>query len=236
MLFTAERDQLAMFEAACRDRGTRLVSVGEVEAAAIDDAELARFPYLEHRENVALALAVCDELGIPRAEALAGMRAAHPDIGAARECEIDFFGRRVVFVNGFAANDPVATERAWNLALARHADCGARLMLLNCRLDRSDRSRQLGLALPHWTRADHYFLVGSGTFALARTAVRAGLPAALLTALEGEPPDAVFEALMEFAGRSALIVGAGNIAGIGLELARYFSNRARLPGAEEPAA
>ncbi len=229
VLFTGERDHPALFEQACRDRGTRLVRIGEAEAAAISDAELARFHYIEHRENVAIALAVCGELGIPRAVALEGMVGAQPDVGALRECELDFFGRRVVFVNGFAANDPVATERVWNLAIARHGDCETRLMVLNCRLDRSDRSRQLGEALPRWAPADHYFLVGSGTFALARTAVRAGLSGLLLTPLEGRSPESVFEDLMGAAGRSALVVGAGNIAGIGLELVRYFENRSRLP-------
>lgn len=229
VLFTAEREHHALFEHACRDRGTRLVRVGEAEAAAISDAELARFGYIEHRENVALALAVCGELGIPRAVALEGMVGTEPDVGALRECEVDFFGRRVVFVNAFAANDPVATERVWNLAIARHGDRETRLMVLNCRLDRSDRSRQLGEALPRWAPADHYFLVGSGTFALARTAVRAGLSALKLTSLEGESPAAVFEELMDAAGRSALVVGAGNIAGIGLELQRYFQHRSRQP-------
>jgi poly-gamma-glutamate synthase PgsB/CapB len=229
VLFTGERQHLALFEHACRDRGTRLVRVGEAEAAAISAAELARFAYIEHRENVALALAVCGELGIPRAVALEGMVGAEPDVGALRECELDFFGRRVVFVNGFAANDPVATERVWNLAIERHRDRETRLMVLNCRLDRSDRSRQLGEALPRWAPADHYFLVGTGTFALARTAVRAGLSPLSLTPLEGKAPASVFEELMGAAGRSALVVGAGNIAGIGLELVRHFENRSRLP-------
>jgi poly-gamma-glutamate synthase PgsB/CapB len=230
VLFTSERAQLPLFEEACRDRDSRLVRVGDAELAAVSDVELAQFRYIEHRENVALALAVCAELGIPRASALAGMLAAEPDAGALSECEVDFFGRRVVFVNGFAANDPVATERVWNLALARHGDREMRLMVLNCRLDRPDRSRQLGEALPHWPLADHYFLIGTGTFALARPAVRAGLPANRLFPLEGESPAEVFEELMSAAGRSALVVGAGNIAGIGLELQRYFQNRARLPG------
>jgi poly-gamma-glutamate synthase PgsB/CapB len=229
VLFTGEREHQSLFEQVCRDRGTRLVRVGETEAAAVTAAELARFGYIEHRENVALALAVCGELGIPRAVALEGMVGAAPDVGALRECELDLFGRRVVFVNGFAANDPVATERIWNLAIARHRDCETRLMVLNCRLDRSDRSRQLGDALPRWAPADHDILVGSGTFALARTAVRAGLSALKLTPLEGDAPASVFEELMSAAGRSALVVGAGNLAGIGLELVRYFENRSRLP-------
>ena len=181
------------------------------------------------------ALALCGELGVPRDTALAGMVTAAPDVGALRECEVDFFGRRVVFVNGFAANDPVATERIWNLALARHRERETKLMVINCRLDRSDRSLQLGLALPRWSPADHYFLVGTGTFALARTAVRAGLPAHRLTPLEGETPASVFEEIVGAAGRSALVLGAGNIAGIGLELSSYFEHRSR-PGADEHAA
>jgi len=229
VLFTGEREHLPLFERACRDRGARLVRVGDAEAAAITDAELARFDYIEHRENVALALAVCSELGIPRETALTGMWGAEPDVGALREFPVDFFGRQILFVNGFAANDPIATERVWNLALARHPECETRLMVLNCRLDRADRSQQLGLALSRWAPADHYFLVGTGTFALARTALRAGLPATRITPLEGESPAEVFEEIVGAAGRSALVVGAGNIADIGLELLRYFENRARLP-------
>ena len=215
----------------CRDRGTRLVPVGDAEVAAVSADDLARFTYLEHRENVALALAVCAELGIPRAVALEGMSSAEPDIGALREFEIDFFGRHVVFVNGFAANDPIATERVWNLALARHGDRETRLMVLNCRLDRSDRSRQLGDALPRWAPADQYFLVGTGTFALARSAVRAGLPAAKLVPLEGEPPEAVFEELIGAAGTSALVVGAGKHRGNRARAAALF----REPGSAERA-
>jgi poly-gamma-glutamate synthase PgsB/CapB len=235
-LFTGERDLLPLFEEACVDRGSHLVRVGPEEVDALDDATMARFDYLEHRENVALALAVSEALGVPRETALDGMTTSTPDIGALREHEVAFFGRRVVFVNGFAANDPVATERVWRLALDRHPGCGTRIMVINCRLDRTDRSRQLGAALPDWPRADAYFLVGSGTLSLARAAVRHGLPPTALHPLEGEAASAVFEELMGAAGSSALVVGAGNIAGVGFEIARLFRNRARPAGDRERAA
>lgn len=235
-LFTAEKDFLPLFEQACSDRRSNLSVVGADDLADVTDAEIARFRYIEHRENVALALAVVTSLGVPRDVALAGMVAAEPDSGALREYEVEFFGRHVVFVNGFAANDPIATERVWNLAIARHPDRETRIMVINCRLDRPDRSRQLGEALPGWAPAHHYFLVGTGTYALARTAVSAGLPSTSLTPLEGESPATVFEELMGAAGRSALVVGAGNIAGIGFELHRYFRNRSKLSDLEDRAA
>ncbi|MEM7413413.1 MAG: poly-gamma-glutamate synthase PgsB [Myxococcota bacterium] len=235
VLFSAEREHRALFEAACRDRGSEFVGIGDAEVNTLSDAEMARFDYIEHRENVALTLAVCEQLGVDREVALAGMAQAEPDVGALREAEVRFFGRRLQFVNGFAANDPIATERVWRLALARHPDPDTRVMVLNCRLDRPDRSRQLGEALPAWPLADHYFLVGSGTYALARTAVGAGLPATRLTPLEGEGAADVFEEILGVAGRHALVVGAGNIAGIGLDLHRYFQRRATLTDAEQAA-
>lgn len=231
-LFTCEREELPLFEEVCADRGSAVVVVGPEAAAAVRDEEMARFSYLEHKENVAIALAVAESLGVPRRVALNGMVQAAPDAGALSEFEVDFFGRHVVFVNGFAANDPIATERIWNLTLARHPDARTRIMVINCRLDRPDRSRQLGEALPTWARADRYFLVGTGTYALARTAVASGLSSTLLTPLEGENPAADFEDILGACGRTAVVMGAGNIAGVGFELVRYFRNRARLP--EDP--
>ncbi len=231
ILFTAEQEHLPTLARACRDRGSRLVAIGEAELDSLADEELDRFPYLEHRENVCLALAVAHSLGIPREVALAAMQAAEPDVGALREFRIDFFGRTVVFVNGFAANDPVATERVWRLTLERHPEADRRIMVINCRLDRPDRSRQIGAALAGWPQADHYLLVGTGTYALARTAVSNELPATCLLPAEGKPARDVFEDIMSVCGRTTVVMGAGNIAGVGLELVRLFQNRASPPAA-----
>lgn len=228
-LFTGERKHLKLLETACAERGSQLVAVGPEAAAEVRDEEMARFSYLEHKENVALALSVAEALGVSRDIALEGMVRAAPDAGALREFELDFFGRRVVFVNGFAANDPIATERIWNLTLERHPRVRSRIMVINCRLDRSDRSRQLGEVIPTWAPADHYFLVGTGTYALARAALASGLNATLLTPLEGENPAVAFEDILGSCGATAVVMGAGNIAGVGFELLRFIQNRARLP-------
>jgi poly-gamma-glutamate synthase PgsB/CapB len=227
VLFTAEQGYRAEFEAACGDRRTRLVALGRADFEAVSDAEMARFPYVEHKQNVALALAVAAELGVPREVALRGMLTAAPDVGALREYELDFFGRRIVVVNGFAANDPVSTEQIWNLTLERHPEVERRIMVVNCRFDRPDRSRQLGEAIPRWCPADRYLLVGSGTYVFARTAVAAGLRPGLLTPLEGMDRAGVFEEIVSACGRNSLVMGVGNIGGIGLELVRHFRNRAR---------
>ena len=224
-LFTAERRHLDVLRAAADDRGTALVAVGEAQVRGIAPEELARFSYMEHAENVALALAVCAELGVDRATALRGMWKAAPDPGALSEHEVRFFGRRIVFANGFAANDAESTERIWELALARHPEARARIALFNCRADRPDRSVHLGRACVGWTPADQVVLMGTGVYLFARAAIDAGMDATKLVFAEDRPAHEVFEVLVGLVEDSALVMGMGNIGGAGLDVVRYFRNR-----------
>lgn len=230
LLLTAERDYLPEFQAACEDRGTRLVAVTEEDAAAITDEQMARFVYQEHKENVALSLRICREAGVPPAVAFEGMVTATPDSGAMMEHVVDFFGRDLLFINGFAANDPESSERIWRMALARHTDYTRRIMVLNCRADRPDRSRQLGEVVPHWPRADHYVVMGTGTYVFVRFAGEGGLDPSQITYGEGLTTDRLFEAIVGVCGERSLIMGLGNIGGGGLDLVAYFRNRRVLPG------
>jgi poly-gamma-glutamate synthase PgsB/CapB len=227
-LFTSETRHLGLLADATADRGCALVAVGADEVASIGESELARFAYTEHAENVALALAVLADLGVAREVALAGMQAARPDPGAMIEHRLDFFGRRIAFVNGFAANDPVSTRRLWQDALARHADVERRVAVFNCRADRVDRSLQLGRELTSWPAADAVLLMGSGCHVFARAALRAGLDPACLQLVEHLRVDEIFERIVAACGRSALVMGMGNIGGQGLDLVRFFANRAQV--------
>jgi poly-gamma-glutamate synthase PgsB/CapB len=231
-LFTTERRQLAILEEACRDRRCELLAVGDEELAAVTPEEMAGFCYTEHPDNVALALRVCQELGVDRQTALRGMWDAAPDPGVLTEHAIDYFGRRLIFVNGFAANDPVSTEQIWNLALDRHPAVERRVAVFNCRADRADRSLQLGRACVRWRQPDHLVLMGTGTYIFARAAVSAGLDASKLVFLEGRGVADIFEATLALVQRSALVMGMGNIGGEGLALARYFRNRSAPPPLE----
>ncbi len=225
LLFTAEQDYVDRFAAACADRGTTLCVTDPAKIDAVADADMDRFGYVEHKANVALTLEVCASLGVSRETALAGMWKASPDPGAMSEYQIDFFGRRIIFVNGFAANDPESSEQIWRMALERHTDVERRIMILNSRADRPDRSRQLGEAMVNWIKADRYLLIGSGVYALFKTAVSKGMDSARFVYAEGLPEDRIFEEIVGLTGTSALVMGIGNIGGPGLELVKYFRNR-----------
>jgi poly-gamma-glutamate synthase PgsB/CapB len=225
MLFTATERHLETLERCAANRGTSVVALTPEEIDAISDEEIRGFRHIEHRANVALALRVCAEFGVERSVALRGMWEAAPDPGALAVHELHFFGRRILFANGLAANDPESTGRIWRVVLELVPDVAKRIALFNCRVDRPDRSRQLGEACVDWPPADHYVLMGSGTYIFARAATRRGLDVRKLVIAENQEPPEIFETILERAGASALIMGMGNIHGGGEELARLFRNR-----------
>lgn len=225
-LFTCERDYLKEFEAACKDRGSELVAIPLEEAQQISDEEMLGFDYVEHKDNVALALSVAADLGVPRDVALKGMYKVTADIGALHEFSLNYFGRNLILINGFAANDPESTEMIWDIALARHEEAQQKVMIINCRSDRPDRSQQMGECVPTWAPADHYVVIGSGVYPFMRAALDAGIPPSKLIYAERMGGADIFEKLLSISTPHTMFMGICNIKGPGLELIQFFKNRA----------
>jgi poly-gamma-glutamate synthase PgsB/CapB len=223
---TAERNHRAFFQQVAEDRGSRFRGAEDI-GNPITPQDVSAFPYLEHQENIELALAVCEEVGVDNETALRGMWRAKPDPGAMTEDEVEFFGRHIVFVNGFAANDPISTRYIWEQSLRRHRELDKRIAVFNCRSDRADRSQQLAASYARWTQADEVVLLGSGQYIFARSAVKSGLDPTRLVFVDRTHPADIFEILLGLAESSALVMGLGNIAGPGLALAEYFANRGK---------
>ncbi|UCF48446.1 MAG: poly-gamma-glutamate synthase PgsB [Myxococcales bacterium] len=223
---TAERSHREFFQQVAEDRGSRFRGAEDI-CNPITPNDVAAFPYLEHQENIELALAVCEEVGVDNETALRGMWRAKPDPGAMTEDEVEFFGRHIVFVNGFAANDPISTRYIWEQSLRRHRELEKRIAVFNCRSDRADRSQQLAASYAGWTQADEVVLLGTGQYIFARAAVKSGLDPTRLVFVDRTHPADIFEILLGLAESSALVMGLGNIAGPGLALAEYFANRGK---------
>jgi len=227
-LFTAERQLFDILANAAQDRGSSIRQISETEVDTVPQDALKRFKYQEHAENVALCLAVCEELGVPRDVALDGMMNLEPEPGATQIHRLEFHGRELVFVNAFAANDPESTGRIWERMVQRFPEDQGyrRIAVVNCRVDRPQRSQQIAAAAAEWSRADHFVVIGSGTILFLREASRRGIPPERLTVEEGATPSEVIETILEVGGKRALIVGMANIKGGGGAVARYFGNRA----------
>lgn len=226
--FTAERRHLGVLQDAAKDRGTELVAVTSDDVAAISPAEMAPFLYTEHAENVALCLKVLDRLGVDRETALRGMWKTRPDPGALTEHVVDFFGRRVHFVNGFAANDPESTERIWDMSRARIGATDRLIAVFNLRADRPSRTAQLAQETDFWRAADSIILMGTGAYHFARLASKRGVNPARFVFADQMKVDQIFESIIEVCGETNLVIGMGNIGGQGMPLVRYFKNRSTL--------
>jgi poly-gamma-glutamate synthase PgsB/CapB len=223
-LFSADERHADVFRQAAEDRRCRIVEISPEEVAAVTPAELARFRYHEHTENVALALAVCRALGVDRDRALAGMWQAAPDPGALTEWHWRDGGRQFWLVSGFAANDPQSSGKIWAEAVDRFAHVDRRIALINCRADRPQRSWRLGQAVVDWPPADVYLLCGGGMRHFMRPAARAGLDMSKVVVVAAGYRQ-ILDALGRLAGSQTLIVGLGNIGGLGLELIEHLQDQ-----------
>ena len=81
-LFTAEQTHLNILREAAADRGSQLIAVDDEQVARVTWDELERFSYIEHPDNVALALKVCQDIGVDRDTALRGMWRSSPRPGS----------------------------------------------------------------------------------------------------------------------------------------------------------
>ncbi|HSR13542.1 MAG TPA: poly-gamma-glutamate synthase PgsB, partial [Thermodesulfobacteriota bacterium] len=228
-LFLGDPRHAEVFRYAAEDRGTELIQVSTKEIGAVTEEEMARFSYIEHRQNVALALRVCRELGVDRQTALEGMWRGIPDPGVTTIYPIRFFGRQLFFVNGFSANDPESTQSIWNRALDNFPKAEKRILIINCRADRPYRTKQFAEACGMWRPADYYMLIGSGTYVFTRGAATAGIPVQKLIFAENRSEQQIFEKILEVSGRYALLVGVANIKEPGMSLLHYFRNRSIRP-------
>ncbi len=220
--FTAERDLLGILEQEAGSAGSALRAV---DPDFINEEDLGGFSYLEHRENAALATAVCVECGVEREVALRGMRSARPDPGALRAFRVRFFKKEITFVNALAANDPVSTKKIWHMVKERYRERGPLIVLYNNRSDRAQRAEQFGRVLATELQADHYLLMGGLARAVHDAAVRSGLPLDKATNLEGTGPDKVFETVLDLTVDQCVVLAVGNIGGEGQDTVDYFKHR-----------
>ena len=193
----------------------------------VTSEEMAGFSYIEHKDNVALALDVCQHLGINRKTALEGMYTAIPDAGVLKRFTVDAFGKRLTLYNAFAANDPDSTYRVWQRLKDEIGFEGKRIVLLNTRQDRMDRARQLAELAGRKLRLDmdYLMLIGQCSEVVKGMAKEYGVDARRILPVGWTTPEQVFEQALSVTEHESTIVAIGNMGGMGAQVAEYFENR-----------
>ncbi len=221
VFITASREFFPLLKEIAEQRGTKAYLVSPDD---VPDDYMRGFSYIEHKENVAIALKVAEILNIPRETALKGMYNANPDVGVLRIYEVRKGNKRIKFVNAFAANDPDSLKIIWDLVKNRGDE---KVVLMNCRDDRIDRSRQLGELLAKRLEPEPVMCITTGalTSAFIKSAVENGYPEHKILNLEGIPPEEAYGVIVDKVPDNCLIFAMGNMVTYGERLAEVFRRK-----------
>lgn len=207
---TAERERWPILSAEAKRRNCRLVYA---DPESVSDVEMRGFSWITFKENVAIALAVAQLLGIDRRAALQGMWDAPPDPGVLSVEEYQVAGRHLRFANVFAANDPSSTLMNIRQLVSQQLIHRPLHLVINCRPDRVERNGQMG-ALVAQVDPDGVFLIGEPT-----RSARAKIPSQWqdrVVDLGGrQKASALLKGIVRPLGRQASLVAVGNIHGQG---------------------
>lgn len=187
--------------------------------------ELLGFSYIEHADNVQLALKVCEAHGITREIALKGMQAAIPDPGALTQHKVIDGEKSLMFYNVFAANDPASTEFLYH----RITDIiheGEKFIILNSRSDRFFRTDQL-LGVCKNLEFDFLLLTGESPQRAYDHAIDLGIDKKKVIKVGQPLVHHIYEKILSLTKKEAHIVGIGNIAGeikYGAQIVAHFKH------------
>ena len=154
-LITAEEKHKSILQSVANSNKSDIVFSDE---STITMDELNKFKYIEHPQNIAIALDVCDKMGIKRDIALKGMHSVQPDLGALIVWKLKVDGGYIQFVNGMAANDPVSTLQIWKFVIDRYPANTGTAVFFNSRDDRPIRTKQM-LELTFKEIKPDYFII-----------------------------------------------------------------------------
>lgn len=168
IVITSEEQMRPILRSAADKLQTEMVGVGWLESGLLAPDVLARFPYQEHPDNIALVLAMGRELGVAEDFALKEMAdRVVPDLGVLKTYPVaQVAGRKLSFVNGMSANERFGCLGNWTRLGFHQMDYeqspGQYIStVVNNRGDRIARSRVFANILVEDLRADKHFLIGS---------------------------------------------------------------------------
>ncbi|WP_301443694.1 poly-gamma-glutamate synthase PgsB [Corynebacterium sp.] len=220
LVITGERDPklVRLIRRHCEDRGSRLIVAQESE---LSRSLCSRFDYRQFEENVAVALAVAEALGIDADVAARGMISAEPDPGTTRIAHVrDVSTGPFYWVPMFAVNDWESTTRVFHDVLDEDLPPCRRVVALNNRADRTDRAAMFVdlVATDLAGDVDRVVLYGEIQDVVRQKLLNAGVPDEKIVTtsdLDGEQGadgrDLVARARAGFEGEDVAIFGMVNI-------------------------
>lgn len=230
ILFTSEKEFFLFFEKISKRKNTEIVPARLEKYADLN--YMQGFAYYEHPENVVLALEVCGSLGVKPEIAIQGMWSHSPDLGATFFTEYDIGTKRIAFANGFAANDPKSAADIWENAILRFTEFKYKVALVNCRKDRPERSEQMAKEILSWNKniPDLILITGEETEVFKKTCSKLNVRNSKLKDMKYLNANEILNFLERSLPSDSMVVGLGNIGGLGLELLECLKRKEMQKG------
>ena len=214
IVVTAERKYLPIIKKRAEERGARVI---EVDESLVPDDLLPKFPYMIFKENIAIALAVCQQLGISPKEATEGMLEAKPDPGLTRVLEATVAGKSVRLIAAFGVNDVDSTRIVFDELERRGFLQGRGLVgLFHGRDDRITRTLEFAEFMARMP-FEELVCVGKTTSLFASIASREGYPREKIAdwgEVDGREILHRLESTVRVNGGPIVLFGCGNMIGI----------------------
>ncbi|MBM9578412.1 poly-gamma-glutamate synthase PgsB [Leptospira sp. 201903070] len=117
--------------------------------------------YPEHIENIEIAVALCENLGLKKNEILKGIFKTNPDPGALEIREFSFRESKQIFVFAFAANDTISWEKIL-LSVERETSSVRVNVVFTSKKERPVRTKEFASYLSKISNLDTIYFFGTG--------------------------------------------------------------------------
>jgi len=183
--------------------------------------------FLEFKENLALALGLMEFLGIKKEKALRAMENATPDFGSLRvwEARLPEPSPKFYFVNVFAANDTLSTRIALSRIPQAFFNKKRIIGILNLRPDRGERTVQWAKAIREGVFPEIKEIWVNGIHSHAFTRMLGAMKDIRLRRVKEKSAQELMSALFRKVAENTVIVGMGNIKGLGSELVEFWEEK-----------
>ena len=215
VVVTAEKKYLPIIRKRAEQMNAKVV---EVDPDTVADENLSKFSYMIFKENIAVALKVCELLKVPPDEALKGMFDAKPDPGLTRIINGVIANQNVRLIAAFGVNDIDSTRLVFQ-ELNRRGAIGEQRMLVgmfHAREDRVTRTLEFAQVMARMP-FEKILVVGEMTNMFVTQAVRGGYAKEKIANLGTVNPPAIMDCLSKMALESdqgLTLFGCGNMIGI----------------------
>jgi poly-gamma-glutamate synthase PgsB/CapB len=218
-----------VFEKKARDAQARIIPVPK-DQPGMDVKWRARLPANEFGQNIGLAMAVAEFLEVDQGKAYLGLLKTQADFGSLKIWKIDSGppSKTWFLVSAFAANDPESTKEVLN----KLGDMGLfekrkKIGLLNLRSDRGERTIQWLKALKNASAFPFDALVFIGEHARAMKARLEKHTQAEIHTFHTKKPEKLMTQIFLISGEEAVLIGMGNMGGMGQVLVDYWDQRGK---------